>query len=138
MIPEIGVGAVIRDGAGRVLLVERGHPPQQGRWALPGGRLNGGETLAHAVAREVWEETRLRVLAGPLLHVAEILGSDYHFVVLDFAVKLDGADQQAHFGSDARRLEWASEEEILRLGDLADGMAALFDTREVREFLGWV
>src|ERR1700742_3007875 len=35
------VGAIVRDGAGHLLLVQRGHDPEAGRWSLPGGPLVG-------------------------------------------------------------------------------------------------
>jgi 8-oxo-dGTP pyrophosphatase MutT (NUDIX family) len=38
------VGAVVRDSAGRLLLIKRGHDPEAGRWSLPGGRIEPGET----------------------------------------------------------------------------------------------
>ena len=54
-------GAVITDAAGRVLLVLRGHEPQSGRWSIPGGHVEPGETPAEAAAREALEETGLTV-----------------------------------------------------------------------------
>ena len=58
--PCVGVGAVIIQ-EGRVLLVKRGHPPQDGDWSIPGGLLEIGETLHQAAAREALEETGLVV-----------------------------------------------------------------------------
>ena len=46
--------AVFRDG--KVLLARRGAKPSIGLWTLPGGRVEPGETLAIAAAREVMEE----------------------------------------------------------------------------------
>ena len=54
----VGASAVIRDGAGRVLLVRRG---DSGRWALPAGIMEMDEAIAQTVVREVEEETGLRV-----------------------------------------------------------------------------
>jgi len=60
-------GAVVRDGAGRLLLVQRGRAPSAGLWSLPGGRVEPGETAAEAAAREVTEETGLVVEVHELL-----------------------------------------------------------------------
>ena len=54
------VGAIIKDPAGRLLLIKRGHAPQAGRWSLPGGRVEPGESDEQAVIREIREETGLR------------------------------------------------------------------------------
>ncbi len=47
-----------------LLLVQRSHPPQTGRWTLPGGRCEPGETPAQAAARETLEETGVRIKVG--------------------------------------------------------------------------
>src|SRR5260370_1168754 len=59
------VGAILTDG-GRILLIRRGHEPEKGRWSLPGGRIEPGETDQQALVREVREETGLEVIPGPL------------------------------------------------------------------------
>jgi ADP-ribose pyrophosphatase YjhB (NUDIX family) len=67
----IGVGAVIEDKEGRVLLVR--HAPQrggfwQGKWICPGGKLEYGETIERGILREVREETNLEIrLTTPLI-----------------------------------------------------------------------
>ncbi|MGY1807294.1 NUDIX hydrolase [Blastococcus sp. SYSU D00669] len=61
------VGAVVRDGAGRLLLIRRGQEPSRGLWSLPGGRVEPGETAEQAVVREVREETGLDVRAGAVV-----------------------------------------------------------------------
>ena len=54
------IAAVIRDG--QVLLVRRANPPDQGRWAFPGGKIELGERIEDA--RALFEETG--VTAEPL------------------------------------------------------------------------
>ena len=53
--PRVGVGAVVLRGD-RVLLVRRGGQPSSGKWSLPGGIVELGETTIDAVRREVAEE----------------------------------------------------------------------------------
>ncbi|WP_292224791.1 NUDIX domain-containing protein, partial [Mesorhizobium sp.] len=53
IIPAVSV-AVVRDGT--VLLVKRGRAPSQGLYAYPGGKVEPGETLPQAAARELREE----------------------------------------------------------------------------------
>ena len=52
-------------------LVKRGREPLKGEWSLPGGAVEVGESLEAAVAREVFEETDLRVEVGPVIEVLD-------------------------------------------------------------------
>ncbi len=56
--PLVGVGGVIIHEE-RALIVQRGKPPRQGEWTVPGGMLEIGETLRGGTEREVLEETSL-------------------------------------------------------------------------------
>jgi len=113
MTPIVGVGAIVFDDAGRVLLVERGRPPGQGLWSIPGGRLEPRETLAQAVAREVREETGLIVEVGALACVVERMGDDYHFVLLDYFARVTGGTLAA--ASDARAARFVAIDEVAAL-----------------------
>jgi 8-oxo-dGTP diphosphatase len=66
-MPEIAAvgGVAIRDGA--LLLIRRGHAPSRGRWSLPGGRIEPGESAQDALVREMAEETGLVVEVGELV-----------------------------------------------------------------------
>jgi 8-oxo-dGTP diphosphatase len=93
-------GAVVFDDAGRLLLIQRGHEPDLGRWTLPGGRCEPGETTAEAAVRETREETGLEVSSGLLIGQVELPGPDgvtYH--VADHACTVTGGELQA--GDDA-------------------------------------
>jgi mutator protein MutT len=115
-------GAVVRDQHGRLLLVRRGHPPAEGRWSLPGGRVEPGETPAQAARREVREETGLEVEIGRLLASVE-LGP---YLVHDFAGVVLGGTLRS--GDDAAEARWCSLEQarLLPLSvDLLDELARM-------------
>jgi len=91
----IGVGGVVLEtiegeSGPRVLLIKRAHPPAQGRWSLPGGRVERGEALHAALTREIAEETGLVVEVGALVEVVELIDPAYHFVVLDYRCERRG------------------------------------------------
>jgi ADP-ribose pyrophosphatase YjhB (NUDIX family) len=87
--PIIGVGAVVFVGD-RVVLVRRGRPPAYGKWSLPGGAVELGETVEEALTREVAEEVGLEVEVEDLVAVLDRIFLDdagqvqYHYVLLDF------------------------------------------------------
>ena len=122
--PQVAVGAIIFDADGRVLVVQRGRPPGVGLWTVPGGRVERGETLVQAVAREVREETGLDVEVGTLACVVERMGDDYHFVILDYAARVIGGTLRA--GDDARDARFVDE---MALGALpcTEGLVAVIE-----------
>jgi 8-oxo-dGTP diphosphatase len=116
--PLVGVGAIIIEGD-RVALVKRGHAPLQGRWSIPGGVLEVGETLRRAAVREALEETGLTVEPGELLGVFERVVPDeqgkmrYHYVLIDFLCSRVGGELLA--GDDAEEVGWFRREELAAL-----------------------
>jgi ADP-ribose pyrophosphatase YjhB (NUDIX family) len=117
--PVVGVGAMIFDEKGRVLLARRGKPPGKGLYTVPGGRVELGETLTRACAREVREETGLEVDVGRLVEVVERVSRDpgggilYHFVIVDYLASVRGGT--ARPGDDCSELKWATREELAKL-----------------------
>jgi len=108
------VGAVVHDDAHRLLVIRRANPPGAGRWSLPGGRVEPGETDAAAVAREVAEETGLQVTVG--VHVGSVVlpGPDgLHYDVRDYACAVVGGRLQA--GHDATDARWVQRAELFAL-----------------------
>ena len=104
--PEVAVGAVIVDDD-HLLLIRRGHGPAAGKWSVPGGRVERGETLAEAVVREVREETALHIVCGPMIGWVERITDEHHHVILDFeGIVLDRADVDAVAGDDAAEVAW--------------------------------
>jgi len=105
--PVTGVGGVILID-GKVLLVRRRFEPMAGRWSLPGGTLELGETLQEGAAREMKEETGLEVKVGPVLDVFDRITRDadgrvlYHYVLVDFLCRAVGGVPKA--ASDASEI----------------------------------
>jgi 8-oxo-dGTP diphosphatase len=87
--PQLAVSAAIfRDG--KILLVRRARSPAKGVYTLPGGRVEFGESLHDALAREVMEETRLSMAIIGLAGWREVLpaqGGGGHYVILPFAAR---------------------------------------------------
>lgn len=105
---------MVRDAAGRLLVIRRGQAPEAGRWTLPGGRVERGESVREAVAREVAEETSLVVSVGPLVGVTEVITAEHHLVILDHLAEVtDGAPRAA---SDAADVAWMGRAELAAAG----------------------
>ena len=114
--PVVGVGAVLIED-GRVLLIRRGKEPLRGRWSLPGGTVETGETLEQALVREMREETSLEVRVGPLLTTFDRIERRdgkvlYHHVIVDFLCERVSGEAQA--ASDAEAVAWAAPQELSR------------------------
>ena len=114
--PIVGIGiAVLRpiDGGGaEVLLVRRGKAPNIGRWSLPGGAQELGETAEQAARRELEEETGLAVGALHLAANVDSINRDadgrvqYHYTIIDFAARWNGDTARA--GGDASEVAWVA------------------------------
>lgn len=110
----LAASAVITDDGGRVLLVLRGTEPEKGRWSVPGGSVEPGETLAEAAAREAFEETGLRVSVGRELWCVTIPAGDGRvFEVHDFAATVTGGELSP--GDDADDARWVTPAEFDQL-----------------------
>ncbi|UCI18150.1 NUDIX hydrolase [Mesorhizobium sp. B2-1-8] len=93
-LPAVSVAVVRGDS---VLLVKRAKPPSQGLYALPGGKVEGDETLEDAARRELMEETGLRATGFRPLREIHIDGRDDSHPV-DYLLTVFGA---AYAGGEA-------------------------------------
>lgn len=116
--PIPSCNALICDGE-QVLLVQRGRPPFQGYWSLPGGGVELGETLEQAVIREVREETGLLVEPIRCLGHADAINYDeagrvqFHYVIMHFECQLLGGALNA--ADDAADVRWVTPAEARHL-----------------------
>lgn len=115
------VGGLVHDRDGRLLLIRRANAPAAGRWSIPGGRVEAGESDVEAVVRELREETGLAVVCGPLAGTV-VRGE---FEIYDYWCELAGGVLQA--GDDAAAAAWFSLDEYTQLeqrGELVDELTA--------------
>jgi ADP-ribose pyrophosphatase len=118
--PRVAVGAVVLH-QGQVLLVLRGQAPSKDMWAIPGGRVELGETIKSAAEREVLEETGLQVIAGEVTYTFDVIDRDpegrirYHYVILDLLAEPIDPTQPLAAADDARDVRWFTLDEINEL-----------------------
>lgn len=112
--PVVGVGAIIVQD-GKILLTKRGSEPGKGKWSVPGGLVELGESLEKALIREVKEETNLDVEIVRLIDAVDNIIRDsngklqFHFVILDYLAKVKGGTLQS--SSDVLDTRWVRLEE---------------------------
>jgi mutator protein MutT len=127
--PRVGVGAVVID-AGRVLLVRRGAAPSMGKWTLPGGLVEVGETTAEAVCRELMEECGIAIRPRGVAGVIDRIVRDaegrirYHYVLVDYLASAESDRVVA--GSDAAECCWVALDRLHEL-DVTDGLADMIE-----------
>jgi mutator protein MutT len=113
--PIVGIGAVIVH-EGKILLEKRGNEPSKGKWSIPGGLVELGESPEQAVIREVKEETCLDVENPSLIDVVSNVDLDekgkvkYHYVIIDYLVHVKSG--KLHAASDAAELRLVPFEEV--------------------------
>jgi ADP-ribose pyrophosphatase YjhB (NUDIX family) len=122
--PRVGVGAIVLH-EGRVLLVKRGRPPGQGKWSVPGGLVDVGETTIEAARREVREECGIEVRVEGLVGVLDRVTRDddgrvrYHWVLVDYLAFPRSTDLVV--GDDAAEARWVGLDEVEKY-DTTDGL----------------
>ena len=113
--PVVGIGAVIIN-QGKIALIKRGNEPSKGKWTIPGGLVELGESLEAAVIRETKEEVCLDVENPCLIGVVDNVDLDeqgkvkYHYVIIDYLVHVKSGTIKA--ASDAAELRWVPFDEV--------------------------
>lgn len=137
--PILGVSTCVFR-AESVLLVERSRPPFQGLFSLPGGRVEFGERLHDAAARELREETGLALdrLAFFCLH--EAIEPGVHAVIaVHRAVEALRPGVEPVAGDDAGSLRFVPLSEIAHLdeaGKLTAGLAEIVASAHREHLIG--
>ncbi|MBN8608149.1 MAG: NUDIX hydrolase [Caulobacterales bacterium] len=117
-VPVPAVGVVCLRGVD-VLLIRRGTPPMEGRWSLPGGRIEWGERAADAALRELKEETGCEARLVGLIDVVDGVMTSAsapadapwaHFVLINYAARWVSGEPRA--GDDAREARFFSPAEL--------------------------
>ncbi len=121
---QVGVKALIQDEQGRFLMLRRANPyegEEEPRWGIPGGRINPGEPLLEALAREVKEETGLTLTGTPrLLYAQDILrNSGVHVVRLTYQATAKPGEVKSQeldpAGTGHNEYHWVAAEEVRTL-----------------------
>jgi 8-oxo-dGTP diphosphatase len=113
--PMIGILALVRRGD-RFLLVRRAKPPNQGRWGLPGGVQELGETVVEAGLRELAEETGVSVASPRIFTALDAIERDedgrirYHYTLV--VVLFDWLSGEGEAADDAEALGWFRLQDI--------------------------
>lgn len=126
----MGVGAVIVQD-GKLVLIRRGVEPDKGKWSIPGGGVELGETVGDAAVREAKEECGLDIELfedRPMDALDKIVPGEkgrlkYHYVLLQFLARPKGGTLKPT--SDATEARWVPLEEVERY-NLTDSFRAFF------------
>src|SRR5690349_12230029 len=112
-LPRVGSALIVRDEANRILLGKRNKDPQRGNWVLPGGKIHAFESIADAAARELEEETGLKVEVQHQFRVYEVINApqEHRIVIYSWARAV---------GGDLRASDDISEVKFVSLHELGD------------------
>jgi len=127
-IPAVGA-FIVRDG--EVLLIRRAYEPCAGKWSIPGGAIELGETTIDALKREVFEELGVRLKSLKLLDVYDYISRDedgkirYHYVIIDFLVDLESFKITP--SSEIVEYGFFTRDEMLSMPDLVPSVKAVIE-----------
>ena len=126
-IVTVGVLIVSRDNR---LLFARSERKWHGKWTIPGGKVDAGETLEKAAIREVKEETNLEISDVRFAKICESIFSNEfykrrHFVMHDYVARLESEKEAVILNDEAEEYGWFTFEEALKLDLIEPGKELL-------------
>ena len=115
--PVPTVGALIYNALGQVLMVRT--DKWSGKWGIPGGKIEYGESSEEALRREIAEETGLQIADIEFVLAQDCIDSEEfyrpeHFILLNYICRLSG-EPDVTLNEEAQAFRWVSEAEALRL-----------------------
>jgi len=114
--PEPTVGALIFNQEGKIFLMTS--PKWKGKYVIPGGHIELGETIEQALKREIKEETNLDIFDIKFITLQEfIFGEEFHekkhFIFLDYAAKTKNTD--VVLNKEGVEYVWVTLDETLKI-----------------------
>jgi 8-oxo-dGTP diphosphatase len=115
--PVAAVSVLVKSGS-KVLLIKRRFDPGSGKWSIPGGLTELGETIREAALREVYEETGLKVELDKLLNVVDYIEVDekgairFHYILICFLAHVKDTPSVKPSEEVADTM-WVEESEVL-------------------------
>jgi 8-oxo-dGTP diphosphatase len=110
--PRVGIGVLIQNEKGEVLLGERAGSHGEGEWSFPGGHLDFGETIFETAKRETKEETGLDVSEFELISVADelryIKTDNKHYLNIGIKAQYAGGEPKVCEPDKCRGWQWFS------------------------------
>jgi len=119
---------------GKILLVKRSNEPNKGKWSIPGGGIELGETIYEAARREVLEECSIEIEIEKVLDTADNIIRDedgrirYHYAIIDLLARYVGGEIKAQ--SDAEECGWFTLEKLAGL-DMSLTLRAMLERQGI-------
>lgn len=115
----VGTGAVILNEQGEVLMSLRGPKAksERGKWELPGGTVEFGETMAEALKREVEEELGIEIVVGEFLNLTDqvLVEEEQHWISATYICRIMKGQPTIIEPEKCQELRWVALEDILKL-----------------------
>jgi len=128
LYPEAVVGPIIYNDQGEIFLIK--NPKFNNQWTIPGGHIELGETMEEALAREIFEETSLKIDQIEFVNASDgIYPSNFlkkkHFIFLNFFAHL--ASGSPILSREMSEYIWIKPEKALEELDVAESVTGLLE-----------